>query len=121
MVGRRRGRTGEINFPNLKLSQTKLDFGSVLNDTTKRMNLTITNVSKVDCVYNWSFMEDEEDGAVVPPAASTKKKSKAPKLRSSQASARVPLAQRSTHLQSGCRRSVAGLFRAPVALACLLD
>eukprot|EP00854_Cymbomonas_tetramitiformis_P000766 gene766-1240_t len=74
--------TGEINYPNLTLSTHKIDFGSALNDTTKRTSLYITNVSKVDCKYNWLFVEDEENGAITQGVGGKLKKSQ-PKLRSS--------------------------------------
>jgi len=65
---------GEVNFPNLELSTSAIQFGSVLNDTTKRVSMSVTNTSKVDCVYNWVFAEDAEQGAAV--AATGKKAAK---------------------------------------------
>ena len=34
---------GEVNFPNLHLDASILDFGSILNETTKQMTLTMTD------------------------------------------------------------------------------
>jgi hydrocephalus-inducing protein len=59
----------EVNYPNLKLSRAAVEFGAVLTDTTKRVNFTLTNVSKVDCVYTWVLAEDKDEN----PAASLKK------------------------------------------------
>eukprot|EP00232_Nephroselmis_pyriformis_P008175 CAMPEP_0182895474 /NCGR_PEP_ID=MMETSP0034_2-20130328/25702_1 /TAXON_ID=156128 /ORGANISM="Nephroselmis pyriformis, Strain CCMP717" /LENGTH=2117 /DNA_ID=CAMNT_0025029307 /DNA_START=132 /DNA_END=6482 /DNA_ORIENTATION=- len=50
---------GEINFPNVELDTMRMDFGCVLNDTTQRKHLKITNVSKVPAEYKWIFFEDE--------------------------------------------------------------
>ena len=52
--------TGEINFPNLDFEYTVINFGCVLNDTTKTMLVKVTNVSKVDTAFSWSFVEDED-------------------------------------------------------------
>ena len=51
---------GEINFPNLDFEYTVINFGCVLNDTTKTMLVKVTNVSKVDTAFCWSFVEDED-------------------------------------------------------------
>ncbi|GMH58813.1 hypothetical protein TrST_g5240 [Triparma strigata] len=51
---------GDINFPNLDFEYTVINFGCVLNDTTKTMLVKVTNVSKVDTAFSWSFVEDEE-------------------------------------------------------------
>jgi len=56
---------GEINFPNLDFEFTEINFGNVLNDTTKSMMMTVTNNSKIDCAYNWAFLEDEEEQRAV--------------------------------------------------------
>eukprot|EP00939_MAST-03C_sp_MAST-3C-sp1_P000134 g134.t1 len=52
---------GIINYPNLDFAFTKINFGSVLNDTTKSMTMTVTNNSRIDCDYSWAFLEDEEE------------------------------------------------------------
>ena len=52
--------TATVNLPNLTLDVTKLDFGCILNETYKRGAVTLTNVSLIDAVYEWSFLEDDE-------------------------------------------------------------
>ena len=51
---------GDISFPNLDFEYTVINFGCVLNDTTKTMLVKVTNVSKVDTAFSWSFVEDED-------------------------------------------------------------
>jgi hypothetical protein len=51
---------GDINFPNLDFEYTVINFGCVLNDTTKTMLVKVTNSSTVDTAFSWSFVEDEE-------------------------------------------------------------
>lgn len=50
----------EVNFPNLNFEYTALDFGCVLNDTTKTMLVRVTNTSTVDTSFSWVFLEDED-------------------------------------------------------------
>ena len=38
---------------------TTIDFGCVLNDTTKTMIMRVTNNSAVDTAFAWAFSEDE--------------------------------------------------------------
>lgn len=49
---------GEISFPNLSFESTKIDFGCVLNETSKRLIKKITNNSSIEVVYEWVFYED---------------------------------------------------------------
>ncbi|CAE8612898.1 unnamed protein product [Polarella glacialis] len=51
---------GEVVFPNLALSSEKLDFGSVLNETTKQMSITISNPNPLPVDFQWSFLEEQE-------------------------------------------------------------
>ena len=51
---------GDINFPNLEFEYTRVDFGCILNDTTKSMTVKVTNTSRIDCAFQWSFVEDED-------------------------------------------------------------
>ena len=51
---------GEIVFPNLKFEDMTVNFGCVLNETEKRIKLKVTNWSKVDTFYNWTFMEVDQ-------------------------------------------------------------
>jgi len=54
------GIVGEINFPNLSFDNSIVNFGSVLNDTTKTMVVRVKNTSKVEAEFSWSFVEDAE-------------------------------------------------------------
>ena len=49
---------GTLNYPNLDISSTYLDFGAVLNDTVKRMTFKLSNSSSVAAKYKWTFLED---------------------------------------------------------------
>jgi hypothetical protein len=51
---------GEIIFPNLKFESTEINFGCVLNDTSKHINIKITNSSYVKVTYEWIFVETIE-------------------------------------------------------------
>jgi len=50
---------GEIIFPNIKFETMNVNFGSILNDTEKRIKVKLTNSSKVVAAYQWVFMENE--------------------------------------------------------------
>ena len=50
---------GIFNFPNLELETHEINFGAVLNDTSKKVVMRMKNVSKMNVEYQWSFMEDE--------------------------------------------------------------
>jgi len=50
---------GEICFPNLSFESTAIDFGCIINETSKRVIKTITNNSKIDVEYDWVFYEEE--------------------------------------------------------------
>ena len=47
-----------LDFPNLSLESTKVEFGSCLSDTTARVPVRITNCSAVDAVYSWAWEAD---------------------------------------------------------------
>ena len=49
---------GEIIFPNLLFETNIVNFGSILNDTTKRYKIKVTNCSKVVTTYEWSFSDE---------------------------------------------------------------
>ena len=51
-----------ISFPNLDFALSTVDFGCVLNDTTKTMVVRVTNTSAVEVRFAWSFLEDGEPG-----------------------------------------------------------
>jgi hypothetical protein len=52
---------GEINFPNLDFEFTLIDFGCILNDTTKSVVVKVKNCSKVHTAFQWAFCEDEDE------------------------------------------------------------
>lgn len=49
---------GEVCFPNLQILPPKIDFGCILNDTSKKKYLTLANISEMPVAYEWSFLED---------------------------------------------------------------
>ena len=49
-----------IHYPNLNFETRVVNFGSVLNDTTKTLAVRVKNVSTVPCDFAWSFVEDSE-------------------------------------------------------------
>lgn len=51
---------GELVFPNIVLSTDSLDFGSVLNETTKELTVTISNPNPLPVNYEWILCEEEE-------------------------------------------------------------
>ena len=53
----------DIRFPNLDVSASAIDFGSVLNDTTKRETFTVTNSGHVPARYEWVFDAYEDEDA----------------------------------------------------------
>ena len=50
---------GELCFPNLTFETQHLNFGSILCETTKKMNIKIQNVSEMSFSYQWNFLEDD--------------------------------------------------------------
>eukprot|EP00290_Baffinella_frigidus_P024129 CAMPEP_0180264518 /NCGR_PEP_ID=MMETSP0987-20121128/45852_1 /TAXON_ID=697907 /ORGANISM="non described non described, Strain CCMP2293" /LENGTH=226 /DNA_ID=CAMNT_0022234809 /DNA_START=36 /DNA_END=713 /DNA_ORIENTATION=+ len=52
---------GSINYPNLKIDKTEIKFGAVLNDTTKRVKVKITNPSTIKAAFSWSFVITDKD------------------------------------------------------------
>jgi len=50
---------GKINFPNLTITPTRLDFGCLLNDTFKKNLITLENESEMDVIYEWFLVEEE--------------------------------------------------------------
>ena len=49
---------GETCFPNLKLEQNKINFGSILSDTTKRISVEVINTSEMVLNYEWTFIDE---------------------------------------------------------------
>jgi hypothetical protein len=51
---------GDIHFPNLDFEYSQINFGCILNDTTKTMLVRVTNPSTVESAFSWTFLEDED-------------------------------------------------------------
>jgi hydrocephalus-inducing protein len=49
---------GELCFPNLKMEASIINFGAILNDTTKKITMLMKNVSLMDVTYEWAFLEE---------------------------------------------------------------
>ncbi len=47
---------GSLNFPNIILDTNIINFGSILNDTTKKMILSMKNISEMPVDYEWTFL-----------------------------------------------------------------
>ena len=57
-----------VEFPNLQLESTKVDFGAALVDTQQRRAVALTNPGLAHVEYSWSWAQAEpEEGE--PPAA----------------------------------------------------
>ena len=52
---------GSINYPNLKIDKTEVKFGAVLNDTTKRVKVRVSNPSSIRAAFSWSFVVSDKD------------------------------------------------------------
>jgi len=50
---------GEVCFPNLQILPPNIDFGCILNDTSKKKYIVLTNISEMAVNYEWSFLEEE--------------------------------------------------------------
>jgi hydrocephalus-inducing protein len=71
---------GEVCFPNLQILPPNIDFGCILNDTSKRKYLVLTNISEMSVSYEWSFLEEETTSLnAVQEEDETKKRKKKPK------------------------------------------
>jgi len=53
---------GTVNFPNLKLDTTSLNFGCILDNTRKKVYMKMTNDSVLDVKYEWVFVEEHTIG-----------------------------------------------------------
>jgi hypothetical protein len=51
---------GTLVFPNLDISSATVDFGCILNDTSKTMTLNLHNPTPIPVTYGWTFVEEEE-------------------------------------------------------------
>lgn len=50
---------GQVHFPNLLMETNLINFGSILNDTTKKMVMTMKNQSEMALNYEWTFVSEE--------------------------------------------------------------
>jgi hydrocephalus-inducing protein len=50
---------GEICFPNIQLEYNIINFGSILNDTSKKVLVAMNNISEMPVTYEWAFVEEE--------------------------------------------------------------
>lgn len=50
---------GEVCFPNIKLDSNLINFGSILNDTSKKIIINMDNISEMPLYYEWTFVEEE--------------------------------------------------------------
>lgn len=48
----------EFCYPNLKLNETQVDFGAVMNDTSKKKFILMENTGIIDVEYEWFFIDD---------------------------------------------------------------
>lgn len=51
--------TGEVCFPNIKLDTNMINFGAILNDTTKKVTILMRNVSEMPLDYEWTFVDED--------------------------------------------------------------
>ena len=51
---------GEFCFPNLKLEKTQIDFGCILNHTSKTKRMTLENISVMPVFYEWKFVDQSQ-------------------------------------------------------------
>jgi hydrocephalus-inducing protein len=49
---------GILAFPNLQLETNMINFGSILNETSKKIIITMKNISEMPLNYEWNFVED---------------------------------------------------------------
>lgn len=47
----------EMVYPNLKFDVSSINFGCILNDTSKTIRVHLTNTCKIDVKYEWIFLE----------------------------------------------------------------
>lgn len=67
-------------FPNLQIVPPNIDFGCILNDTSKRKYLVLTNISEMPVSYEWSFLEEDTTSLnAVQEEDETRKRKKRPK------------------------------------------
>jgi len=57
----------KVYFPNLDFDTDAVNFGCLLNDTTKTKKLVITNNSVIEARFNWAFLERSSSSKNVNP------------------------------------------------------
>lgn len=65
---------GEVCFPNLNILPPNIDFGCILNDTSKKKYIVLTNISEMAVNYEWSFLEEEQSSPLKEQEESKSKK-----------------------------------------------
>ena len=50
--------TAEYCYPNMKFSSNSINFGAVMNDTSKKKYIVMTNISEIPCEYSWHFVDE---------------------------------------------------------------
>ncbi|CAE8631652.1 unnamed protein product [Polarella glacialis] len=66
---------GKVVWPNIELDIAKLDFGTVLNDTSRKLEVRMTNPTVLQVAYHWCFalsggrQSDEASNPRTPAAA----------------------------------------------------
>jgi len=64
----------------LQIIPPNIDFGCILNDTSKKKYLVLTNISEMPVSYEWSFLEEESTNLnAVEEVDETRKRKKKPK------------------------------------------
>lgn len=59
---------GNINYPNVQLSETVVNFSSALNDTIVSHAISVVNTCEVPVRYKWELVSGDRAGADVPDA-----------------------------------------------------
>jgi hydrocephalus-inducing protein len=63
---------GKVVWPNIEIDATKIDFGHVLNDCTRKKELKMHNPTALTVAYNWYFHEEKKpEGASNPRTPAT--------------------------------------------------
>ena len=69
---------GEVCFPNLHYDVSAVEFGTVLNDTTTRQLVVMSNTSKVDAAFHWQFADSDTTNGKTKARVSTEAKDSLP-------------------------------------------
>jgi hypothetical protein len=52
--------TATFHFPNIEFETDKINFGCILNHTSKRITISVKNISVMSVFYEWKFAEPTE-------------------------------------------------------------